>query len=325
VPVLKKTRAWYESIGLSWTEAIKNNFWFAFLPLGLQYKWAFKSESQTLAKRVVNNHQHAEVAWATPAVRAEAEKIAKDAEALSKKVQAEQPKEVKVAPVKIGENVPPTNQYKAWIFDVGPNHSVVVKDGTYILTDKTTGPLSSKPKPLSELEWDFSSRSLTVPDEMKVATKVEGVPQAEPTWPNVAAVKWVPENMNLSNDTQFSAWMNALVPKVDKKHFPVGSTIKSWDLTITAWEGGKYSVIYKWKSVGEYDSHAELSAGIGKIIKTPEERLALIQSTQSTRVLSHMKSFDGVEVAGAPGLRWKYDGDGKNFILEKGPWNLRLE
>lgn len=104
---IEKTRAWYESIGLSWSEAIKNNFWFAFLPLGLQYKGAFKAESQDIAKRVVNNHQHAEVAGATPAVRAEAEKIAKDAEALSKRVQAEQ---AKAGPqVKIGENVTENN------------------------------------------------------------------------------------------------------------------------------------------------------------------------------------------------------------------------
>lgn len=60
-------------------------------------------------------------------------------------------------------------------------------------------------------------------------------------------------------------------------------------------------------------------------MKTPEERLALIQSTQSTRILNHMKSFDGVEVAGVPGLRWKHDGDGKISFQKKdsetGSWN----
>ena len=35
---IEKTRAQYEGIGLSWTESMKNNFWWAFLPLAIQYK-----------------------------------------------------------------------------------------------------------------------------------------------------------------------------------------------------------------------------------------------------------------------------------------------
>lgn len=42
-------------------------------------------------------------------------------------------------------------------------------------------------------------------------------------------------------------------------------------------------------SIYNYDSHADLTANIGKIIKTPSERLALLKSTESVRVLNHMQ------------------------------------
>lgn len=126
------------------------------------------------------------------------------------------------------------------------------------------------------------------------------------------------------NEQQFTAWFTDLVPKVDKKKFPVGSTIKSEWVEITALEWWKYSMKHG-AVIYNYDSHAEFTANIGKIIKTPSERLALLKSTESNRILNHMKWYTGIEVPGAPWLRWKHDGHGKMSFEKKnqenGSWN----
>lgn len=124
----------------------------------------------------------------------------------------------------------------------------------------------------------------------------------------------------LKNEQQFTEWFTALIPQVDKKKFPVGSTIKSEWVEITALAWWKYSLKHG-ENVYNYDTHAKLTENIGKIIKTPSERIALLKSTESTRIFNHMKWFADTEVPGVPWLRWKHDGHGKMSFERNNPEN----
>ncbi len=124
----------------------------------------------------------------------------------------------------------------------------------------------------------------------------------------------------LKNEQQFTEWFTTLIPQVDKKRFPVGSTIKSEWVEITALAWWKYSLKHG-ENMYKYDNHAELTENIGKIIKTPSERIALLKSTESTRILNHMKWFADTEVPGVPWLRWKHDGHGKMSFERNNPEN----
>ncbi len=362
---VEKWRAYHEWIGLSWPESLWNNFLWALLPLSLHYKWVFKAEATKLGARMKNNLARSEVTPGSPAVRAEAQAIAQEAEALGPKIQAEQaalapqgapPKAPNAVPAPAPAQAPkaapagkpaPKHAETPGSYDVGNGYILEARpDNTFsVLKDGVSQ--FGRPKTLAEVEQFLSvSHNTHIPETVKaqiaarpspttVASGEPGVAAApaqtarpvahEPAPQAMKWAEWVRPTAPIIDDSQFSSWFEKLVPKLHKKDFPAGSTIKAEWLEITAKEWWKYTVNYGGKTYN-YDSHAEMSSKIGTIIKNPEDRLNILKSSESNRMKTHMKSFDEVAIPGSNGnLRWKHEGDGKMWFQKKDPetgsWN----
>lgn len=188
---IEKTRAQYEGVGLSWTESMSNNFWWAFLPLTIQYRWVFKAQSLTLANRVNNNAERAQVSGSTQAVQAESRAIAAEAESLSAKVQAEQKAVwVQPAPTK-GANTPEAPTPKSTpkptetpvSYDVGNGYTLESRAGNTFIVLKDGVSQFGKPKTLAEVEQFLStSHNTVVPDAIKaqIAARPANAPVSTP-------------------------------------------------------------------------------------------------------------------------------------------------
>ncbi|MBX9809536.1 hypothetical protein K2X92_04070, partial [Candidatus Gracilibacteria bacterium] len=163
----------------------------------------------------------------------------------------------------------------------------------------------------------------------KPLTSNPAPPKVNPTEPSPVVNKVEPTHIQevhpgqpviegvLDNSTQFGTWMEGAIPKYHKKNHPVGSVIKFGDdMEVKILDKGAYEVNYKGKTQ-TYDTHADLSANIGKIIKTPEERLALIKSTESVKF--DFKKLDMQMIPETDGLRFKSHADGKIGVQKKNP------
>jgi hypothetical protein len=95
---VEKARAWHEWIDLSWTEAAKNSWYWALLPLGIHYVGRLKWPANDLANRANTNQQRAEISGVTPAVQAEARQIDADAAKLAQQVKSEHTSTTSSAP-----------------------------------------------------------------------------------------------------------------------------------------------------------------------------------------------------------------------------------